>query len=755
MKEIILLILLNVCSVIFAKTNKIHLVSNNKSDYRIIVSSSASGWDSSAASELQQYIQEISDVKIPITNDLSPVLPKEIIIGKNKHSESLDLTPIHSNDGFIIKTIGNKLYFAGGAGKGTLYSVYTFLQKYLNCRMYSSTVKVIPKEASIIIPQINDVENPVFSYRTINSYESKNDVYAQWHMLADSKDKKMWGMFVHTFQKLLPPDKYFKKHPEYFALRGNIRVPEQPCLSNSAVFKIMLKELRKRMKENPGAKIWSVSQNDNYSYCEGPACSKIDSIEGSPSGSIINFVNKIAKRFPDKIISTLAYQYSRKAPKHIKPVKNVNIMLCTIECYRTRPIAADTSSSGFLQDLKAWSKISKNIFLWNYVVQFTNYVSPFPNFQVLQPNLQLFAKYGVKMVFEQANDHPASEFEALRSYIISKLLWNPWINVDSVMNDFLSGYYGQAGKYIKSYIDLMQAEILKSNLNLNIYGSPVDGIRNYLSPECMDKYNELFDEAEKSVENKPDLLERVKIARLPLIYAYLGQAKAFRYGSRGFILKNGNGTLTINPKIDSLLAIFNTYTKDINDVYLNEKGLTPSTYINRYKIMLSKSLENSLALFKPVKFLTKPNWKYPANGKKSLTDGIHGDEDYHFNWVGYEENNLEVVIDLQKVETVKKVSADFLQNSFSWIFLPKEFEVSLSVDGKNFKQEEIVNNTVPITKEETKSPENAFIKSFSCRFKPTKARYIKVKAVNMGICPRWHPGYPFKAWIFTDEIVVE
>ena len=574
MKNKILLFVFSVCSLISAQQKKTDLVVNNQSKYKIIISSAASAVDSTAAAELQKYIEEISGNKIPILSDDTPIAQKEIVVGRNKHSEEIDCSAIVDNDGFLIKSIGEKIYFIGGAGKGSINAVFTFLDKYLGCRMYSTEVKIIPKQNSISIPPINDVENPAFAYRDVHFFESTNDEYCRWQKLVDSHDKKTWGLFVHTFQKLLPPEKYFASHHEYYALRNGVRVPDQPCLSNPEVLKIITDELRRRMKENPEAKIWSVSQNDNFSNCQCPQCSRIDSIEGSPSGSIINFVNKIAEEFPDKIISTLAYQYSRKAPKHIKPEKNVNIMLCTIECSRTYPIETDTSSSGFLSDLKEWSKLTHNIFLWDYVVQFTNLVSPFPNFQVLQPNIQLFKKYGVRMMFQQGSGGcRESEFEELRSYLIAKLLWNPDINVDSVMNDFLSGYYGAAGKYIREYINSMQTSLLKSKMDITIYGSPVDGLKNYLSPGLIDKYNKLFDEAESSVADQPDILNRVKIARLPLIYAMLEEAKVIGQGERGIDIKEGENNFAANPKIISLLDEFGAITKNIKDIYINERGL--------------------------------------------------------------------------------------------------------------------------------------------------------------------------------------
>ena len=165
--------------------------------------------------------------------------------------------------------------------------------------------------------------------------------------------------------------------------------------------------------------------------------------------------------------------------------------------------------------------------------------------------------------------------------------------------------------------------------------------------------------------------------------------------------------------------------------------------------MLDKSMYNPLGLFKPVTYISKPGENYPANGEKTLTDGIRGDEDHHFNWQGFEGEDMEVIVDLGEKKIVKKVSTDFLQFVFSWIFLPKQVEVSVSADGKNFTSVSVVNSTIPLDKN------GEIIYTFAAEFSPVNAQYIKVKAESIKTCPIWHPGYPFKAWIFTDEIVIE
>jgi hypothetical protein len=223
---------------------------------------------------------------------------------------------------------------------------------------------------------------------------------------------------------------------------------------------------------------------------------------------MLTFVNQVAEQFPDYMISTLAYEYTRKAPATIKPLKNVNIMLCSIEVRRDRPIAMadDSMCASFVKDVRDWGQIASDIIIWDYVIQFNNLVSPFPNLQVLQPNLQFFTENGVTAMFEQGNREVGGEFAELRTYLISKLLWDPYANADTIINDFLTGYYGAAGKHIRQYIDEMREALISSNQPLKIFGSPIDASGSYLTPELISRYKKIFDEAELAVAADPKTL---------------------------------------------------------------------------------------------------------------------------------------------------------------------------------------------------------------------------------------------------------
>jgi len=136
-------------------------------------------------------------------------------------------------------------------------------------------------------------------------------------------------------------------------------------------------------------------------------------------------------------------------------------------------------------------------------------------------------------------------------------------------------------------------------------------------------------------------------------------------------------------------------------------------------------------------------------GARALTDGLRGIDDYHFNWLGFEGKDLEAIIDLGKETTVKEISADFLQDIQSWVFLPKSFTAYYSTDGEELTKIGTVENITPDNKT------GAFIQSFSIEAEHIKARYIRIRAESMKTCPAWHIGSGEKSWIFTDEIVVK
>ncbi|MCF8368025.1 MAG: DUF4838 domain-containing protein [Bacteroidales bacterium] len=728
----------------------ITLVNNGKSEYTIIIAESADTLTRFAAAEFRKYFNEATGVLLVIKSDSEPESDFEVLIGNNaRTNDSFPQTKTLHEDGFIIKTEGNKLFIMGGVDKGALYGVYTFLEDYLGCRKYSMTEVVVPKTDKVAFQPIDIKQEPAFHYRELHMPLPKWDrEYLNWHKLDLKEGKNEWGLFVHTFDDFIPAEKYFKSHPEYFSWLNVQRIPDgQHCLSNPDVFDIVVEKLRKRMYEKPEALYWSVSQNDTYKACECDVCREEYQQYGGYSGAMIHFVNKIAAEFPDKIISTLAYQYTRSAPLKIKPADNVNIMFCSIECNRSRSLASDPLSASFRKDTEDWCKLTDNIFMWDYVVQFRNLVCPFPNLHVLQPNIQYFRDNGIQMMFQQGSGGLISEFVELRSYIIAKLLWDPDVDVEEIMNDFLEGYYGPAGKFIGQYIDLMHAELTKSGGDLGIYGYPFDGINTYLTPELIKKYNHLFDEAENSVAENQKFLQRAKIARLPLEFAILDISLRNVNDELTYFYKEGDNWLVK----EDMLARLDQLTKLAKEAGIErywEHGNYPDDYKATVERYARTSMQKHLALNKPTQLLTESSQKYPVGGAGALTDGLKGVNDYHFNWLGFEGPDMIAVIDLESEIEIHSIEVDFFQEIKSWVFLPDKVEIYFSNTNEDFKLTGIIKNDVHEKKDGT------FIKTYKNEFDKVKTRYIKIIAINQGICPDWHPGAGYPSWIFCDEVVV-
>ncbi len=727
------------------------LLDEKKSDYRIIIPATPAPEEVDAAAELRAYFEKISGFTLPVMNDSQPQAGPEIVIGncnRLKNNRIKVKFDENENDGFQILTRDENLFITGGSPAGTLNGVYTFLEEYLGCRYYSADAIVIEAKERIALPEINDRQVPFFTFRELLFPGRYDSAYLAWHKLHSHHDGS-WGMWVHTFDDLVPPETYFKDHPEYFTEINGKRIEDgQLCLSNPEVFDVLTANLRRKIKGDPEATYWSVSQNDNFLACQCSGCQKIVAEYGGESGLMIWFVNRVADMFPDKVISTLAYQYTRQAPKHIRPHPNVNIMLCTIECNRSRPIAEDQSPGSFARDLKGWSKLTDNILIWDYVVQFRNYISPFPNLRVLQPNLEFFADNGCRLMFQQGSNQSLSEFVDLRSYMVAKLLWDPEAGPEEIKKDFIYGYYGAAAPAIEEYIERLHDELEISGGDLWIYGFPYTGIKSFLRPELIPAYTGLMDKAEEAVKDDPVLLDRVLFARLPLDYAIL-DLSLHNVDENLSWFRQENGSFEIREEMVNLLDTFVNRCNRLGVETLNEQNFSPEDYKNQVNRFLLKNSDRHAAIGKPVELMTTFSPKYEAGGAGALTDGLRGINDYNFNWLGFEGEDLEAVIDLGQEMMISEISADFLQNHKSWIFLPKSFTVYVSTTEDDLQKLGTVQNPTPDNKP------GSFIQTFTVSGGPVSARYIRVRAESMKTCPAWHIGAGKKSWIFTDEIVIK
>jgi hypothetical protein len=530
------------------------LVRGGRSSYRIVLSAAASPSERHAAAELHRFVMEMSGAELPLCRegDAEADAPA-ILVGRSPQAEQrlgpgIDWDALGA-EGFILRTIppataGRRsapaLIIAGGRLRGTMYGVYELLDR-LGCRWFTPKVSRIPRRRTIAIPPLDVRGKPDFEYREPffteafdADWAARNRVNSANAALDEVRGGKVtYHHFVHTFDDLVPRE-LFAEHPEYFPLikakRTNGYV--QRCLTNPEVLKLAIERVRAWMRERPDAMIYSVSQNDTGNWCECDHCRAVTEEEGAHSGLYLRFVNAVAetieREHPDKLIDTLAYQFTEAPPRRVRPRRNVRVRLCPIACCEAHPYeeCSAPANVAYVQNLKAWAKITNTLYIWHYNTNFAHYLLPFPDFRELAADTAMYRRLGVRGIFFQGAYAPGGggSDAALRSYVLARLAWNVNDDWDARVTEWMRGVYGRAWRPMRAYFDLLHAEARNPERHFTIYSPPDVG---YLTPAVLARADRLFDQAERLAKGDATAAEYVAKARLSVRYAHLmlrGQA---------------------------------------------------------------------------------------------------------------------------------------------------------------------------------------------------------------------------------------
>lgn len=517
----------------------LQLVESGRALSSIVVAPDASATEFYAAKVLETTLGQITGTRFSARID-SAAKPDTPIIAIGPAAARLVAPDLDlsleslGNEGIVIKTVGGHLILSGadGASRGTVYAVHTFLQQ-LGCRWWSPRDQFIPKIPDLRISELNVRYVPPLEYREVHEIDAfdadwavrnrinGNDSYIPAEKGGHVVYAKSQAYFVHTFDLLVPPAEHFAAHPEWFTEIDGKRVTgAQLCLTNAELVEFVKQEVRKiaaGVPSNTNA-IISVSQNDNSGGCQCAACRAVDEEEGSPSGAMIRFVNAIADDiktdYPNIAIDTLAYRYTRKPPKLARPLDNVIVRLCSIECSFAQPMT-DPVNQAFADDVRQWSKISKRLYVWDYVTNFAHYVQPHPNLYVLGPNVRFLIDNDVKGIFEQGNRHSVGgDFAVLRQWVLAQLLWDPSLNDRQLISDFVRDYYEDAADEVAKYINLRQTAAGEMFIGITDgFDSP------WLTPEFLARSYDLLERAQSRVAGNATVANRVELLKAPILHA--------------------------------------------------------------------------------------------------------------------------------------------------------------------------------------------------------------------------------------------
>ena len=464
-----------------------------------------------AAMELQNYIEKATGSRLAIRTEdgltKDEVSMGKLFVGPCKETVAfIDVSQIQP-EGFVIKTKGNCIYIVGGdktkAGMqvdGTLNGAYEFLKKYVGVRwlMPGELGEVVPKSESLKVGEIDVKVEPLLWQRRIrdchahaeygevaNILKSWDIPMSRWEKFFDAQTTNAWfrhhrlGARVelkYTHSNMGYWDKYHEKYPEIFAMqpngsRVNSNVREILCISNPRVWELVAQEKIEELKTNPLRTAASITPNDdgdnNFCCCEKcaaldpPGSPKIYGDDGSlrtPQISLsdryfryFNEVAKlVAKEMPDRYLGTYAYIPYKETPVTFNKLeKNLLVGFVGFDTYLNDK-AREKDRMLWLN----WSRLANQLFIrpnlfWYGMGMPINYTH----------------KFAADIRFMADHSMQAADFdglignwggEGLNYYVAAELLWNPYADVNEIIDDYCSAAYGKGASEMKAYYDRLE-----------------------------------------------------------------------------------------------------------------------------------------------------------------------------------------------------------------------------------------------------------------------------------------------------------
>jgi hypothetical protein len=519
-----------------------------KSKIPIALSPHASLPEKTAAQELSDYLSRAVGAEFSIVAENETAPAPAIYVGNTAFAKAagVDASTLKSEE-WRIKTQDGNLILVGGGTRGTLYATYHFLEDVVGVRWWNPWEETVPKLGVLPIQAMDARGKPSFSYRDIYmTYGNDEGRFAIRNRLNRNGDAPIAAQYgggrdygppyhVHTFYKILDPEKYFTDHPDWFLVPDGgapTHRNSQLHVSNPQMRAEFLKLLKTIIRKShadakekglPLPDVFSVSQEDNRIGFAGPNDKQLVAENGGAESAILlDFINYLADgikdEFPGVYIDTLAYFSGEKAPTKIKPRDNVIIRLTDTTSNLILPITHPRNHE-FHDNIVAWGKLTKNLRVWDYAITFRYVGLPMPTESTYPTDLRFWKANNVDGIFVEHEYPVLADRRDFKIWLQTKMFENPNLNYDALVRQFTDGFYGAAGKSVREYFLALDAEAQKVGVEKGfeeITWFVPARMYNYLPLDFLMRAHALMDKAQSEAGTDEVLQRRVRHARLSL-----------------------------------------------------------------------------------------------------------------------------------------------------------------------------------------------------------------------------------------------
>jgi hypothetical protein len=487
------------------------MLRDGETKYKIVLSNHPSEVEKYAAEELKFFFKRATDV------ELSTILDEEasydvtayyFVIGETtllkeleKDSRYLNEKTCFYGDSVRLYSKGNMIFFSG-SGCGPIDSVYEYLERVFGYKYYAKDEWTIEKHTLLKVPVFDIEYHPSIPRRALGFYDTGGRDYEYTHRLKlNNSLYSGWIAFAHTYFQILPKEKYFQKHPDWYSPDG-----KNLCLSNDEMKKEFVEQV-KTMVLNSKEELFMLGQEDTFEFCSCPSCrQKIASYGGRASGVAMEFTNDVARQVgawlketaPERKLRFVAFAYNETymppafydeckgkylpMSEKVKAEENVAVMIVPYIALYSSTYLNEEMNSQIKEGFLGWQAVSQELMVWSYCTIFENYMIPFNNLETVEENYRILQNIGTLFLFDQAshNSHVPC-FEEMRQYVQAALMWGR-NNVPKLIKEFCKAYYGEAAPCMEYVIQLY-----KTHAYYN------EGVYQKYCGYSFDSFNELMD----------------------------------------------------------------------------------------------------------------------------------------------------------------------------------------------------------------------------------------------------------------------
>lgn len=573
-----------------------------------------------------------------------------------------------------------------------IYGINDFFKRFTDLNFeekYNKSVKKATINELKTPENFNYCSSPDFEYREPYFSTNFNPNFRAWNKT--NYLELEWGIWGHNMSKVL---KKYNLSDSIYAKVGGNRDQNQFCFTSDLLFKHVNNEVKSIYESDNALNKYMILPNDNNLVCTCNKCIETGNTSTDAAPAVFTFLNKLAKENKNLTFFTTAYITVKEIPK-FKSENNVGLFYSTINIQKGVPIENTKYFTNFKYDIKRWKKYLKNVYIWDYTVNFDNYFDIYPSIKVTQKNLQLYKKLGVSGVFLHGSEYEYSVFQDLKSTLFSNLLWNTEININQEVEKYFNEKFPKdLAEVLSNYYLSIENVFFKNNKELSIYSGLNKSLAKYLNPkDFILFYNKFESYTERHKHDKAFL----KIATA-LTFLKLEIMRSSGIGEFGYADINKSKEIIIKPEVSVLLNNLIAFSKKAQISTYNEVNYKIEDYTKswREKILEYKNRKHYFYK-KPFKVLSRLDEDYKDS--KILNDGTFGLKDYNTNWLICSTDNLILKIEKKQIEESKRISFSFLQDAKHYIYYPSKIEI-LDINNKIIKKLNLPNDRLILSTKE-------------------------------------------------------